>query len=1272
MLLVACSVVLCAASCSQRVDDPVPAESTAHKSQPIGNGTFDATNQFPAVAAIFSAVNCDGKGNCDPPTLQAKASCSAVLLTPVLVASAGHCFHAEKPGDLTPDRTFWVVFSNDLTNYDFDLAFLHSKYFSGEVKLMPDDYGSAKEGPKHDIALFTLDERVLPDIAKPLHPAGFLGLPACANSFTGTNIGYGSRSLCSEVPDLPKWLGGGKLPCNNTVNDTYAGWHRTFATSQGWYFEAKGQGGDYRRDFIDEELPFVPPIKLETTYKGSLRGDSGGPVLQPGATPETPRVCGVASRSDFTVVPISNVFPPFVYYAFDEYTRYAELDRGANLAFIEKRAKVTIPVDQQPKDTWLGECPPGVKYPKLRDQDSDGDYLPDACDPCPYVYDKTFHDTGVLGDYVNHDDDGDGVPDICDNCPGSGSNPYVSNGISLYQPDADEDGLGDACDKCNHSDLRGTSDWVCCNPNVPHQGDEKCGNPKHNYYWSRCVPTDPNGPVAGGLAQHPCPSGYVCSRGIDSDGDRFQDSCDNCRTEFNPDPDALHPQADADDDGVGDACDNCKGIHPQDPKLGLLDNDTTYAPADQNLLTCGLYPNFKKDCPCTDDNYCVAQTGNKQSECEPGEYYVDSSGTPGFKPRHCSKRKDSDHDGLGDVCDNCANTPNPDQHNCNKLAEQALKVAYPYLGDACDPDPCPWASKFTVNKNFDIDHPDTADLWYQLHEHPARLPFSVPQCGGSATDYCFDFEVSTDPALSQAQYDTAYTGTPHATLGHRICPCIADPNDLTAPLSVKACQFGAAGCVLDADEYNKSSSPWKKADVIETPAGKLPAHETSFPDEITNRPMELARDLLTIEPDQLQPSGYAPTELSWDLTANGAQLLSSPGAIEQDYGLGVIYWAAVRDVDTAVSPASNFQDWSNSYYAGPFGLTTSATLSGGQVKLLCPAGNCNDDCQLCRYWVDAHDLVTLPSQQRIFAEGQQGIIDVTSQFSEGAITLLSDPDLSWVTAAEGDRWISPSAVSLASVSSDGTTVLGALARADDGQIQPVVQSSTLPGNLGRATALPETAPPARSGFGVVLSATEHSLFVIGGTLASGEPAGDLWNNALWTNSWQELHITGPAPENVLAATFVPRTRSLYWLDERVPGSHQARLVRCDLDTLRTTLLGAWPRTPQVDRVYLTADTDGRLVLAGGSATFQYVAGVVLRPAPHSVAITAGFFHDGVPVFAPVLTEEALTVALAGGTPDNVQHVVIPVEDLFSQLKPKKGNGKAWGKQTQFTDVGQVL
>lgn len=80
--------------------------------------------------------------------------------------------------------------------------------------------------------------------------------------------------------------------------------------------------------------------------------------------------------------------------------------------------------------------------------DSDGDGIPDKCDGCDNRLPDTNHN-GIPDACENpHDEDGDGVPDLVDNCP-SVANPDQADTKELAAaggPSMPPDGVGDACD----------------------------------------------------------------------------------------------------------------------------------------------------------------------------------------------------------------------------------------------------------------------------------------------------------------------------------------------------------------------------------------------------------------------------------------------------------------------------------------------------------------------------------------------------------------------------------------------------------------------------------------------------------------------------------------------------------------------------------------------------------------------------------------------------------------------------------------------------------
>jgi hypothetical protein len=157
---------------------------------------------------------------------------------------------------------------------------------------------------------------------------------------------------------------------------------------------------------------------------------------------------------------------------------------------------------------------------------------------------------------------------------------------------------------------------------------------------------------------------------------------------------------------------------------------------------------------------------------------------------------------------------------------------------------------------------------------------------------------------------------------------------------------------------------------------------------------------------------------------------------------------------------------------------------------------------------------------------------------------------------------------------------------------------------------------------------------------------------------------------VLAATYIPETRSLWLVDAGTTAFSLARLIRYDVANRRFHVAGIWPRTPIRDRVELSAAPDGDLLLTGSSSWLKQVTGVVARPVGPSgnlVTVVGAFKRQGKLAIEPTLSQTQLTLPLASNAATSVRHVVIPAEDVLFKPK-KKGNGP----KPPLIGVGQCL
>ncbi len=232
--------------------------------------------------------------------------------------------------------------------------------------------------------------------------------------------------------------------------------------------------------------------------------------------------------------------------------------------------------------------------------DADADGIPADADLDPQVPDSRQYDA-----------DQDGFPDKVDLCD------YIADDTGTNSADSDRDGVGNACDLC--------------------------GEPLTIYNANTDVAAVPD---------------YLRVRNIpaagDYDGDGIGDACDNCPSVPNcygfgedqvftgeaVEVDGVDCQADADADMVGDAC---------DPDQSGLD---IYSFADDADFDGDGVPNIEDACPRLPlaDELRIACNG--PGTCPDGR----TCSTAG----QCD-HVDSDKDGLGNICDTCAFTPNPSQ-----------------------------------------------------------------------------------------------------------------------------------------------------------------------------------------------------------------------------------------------------------------------------------------------------------------------------------------------------------------------------------------------------------------------------------------------------------------------------------------------------------------------------------------------------------------------------------------------------------------------------------
>jgi hypothetical protein len=192
-----------------------------------------------------------------------------------------------------------------------------------------------------------------------------------------------------------------------------------------------------------------------------------------------------------------------------------------------------------------------------------------------------------------------------------------------------------------------------------------CGTPKNNGGGG-------GGGGGGAILVNNTDIGLTYSTSDDYDGDGIVDDFDNCP--FRPNRD----QADSDGDGVGDVCDNCPQVANKDQADN--DGDGIGDACDDDMDNDGI-PNAQDNCPMIPNHAQTDTDGDGIGDaCDPD---IDGDGIPN-KDDPCPLQAnvttcsngDTDGDGIPDATDNCLLTYNPDQKDTDGDG----------LGDLCDAD----------------------------------------------------------------------------------------------------------------------------------------------------------------------------------------------------------------------------------------------------------------------------------------------------------------------------------------------------------------------------------------------------------------------------------------------------------------------------------------------------------------------------------------------------------------------------------------------------------
>ena len=1085
-------LVLVTTSCATERGD-VPIGQTM---QPISNGLLTGDNLYSSVGELYRPA--DPTLAYDTPTM-----CGFTLVTPVWALSAAHCFIGHYnplttgPGNFIngPYQSIAMTFSSDATNFPKgsvqkgDPEVLHDACLSGQIKIRATSQINSWStlSSAQDLALIRLDQ---PQSRKPFHVAGIFS-SYCQNGIQGTIVGYGHSVI------------------SGGVGKDFDG-YRQYRSSDGWQI-ADTCTIDPNCD--PTEAVFINQWSMiGANYYGNLEGDSGGPLLF--ATGNDSVVCGVASRwlGNFTWSPL----PHLVWEA-----EYANVDSAANLDWIKN-----IIVKGR---NFEGECRPGTyTNPNLSPtSDQDGDFIPDACDNCPAVYNPTQAD-------ADHDE----VGDMCDPCP------YHSKQVNGN--DQDHDGVGDACDNC---------------PNTPNSY-RAC---KTN---DDCTIHRPDGTTKS----------VTCLR-----ENRFY--AVGMTSEF-----AANCESAGYTDLVGYRWGKCS-------RTGSACND---------------------DVPCSEAPF---------ESCDP-------PGAAGDYGRCAEQVDDGDNDQLGDACDDCPQLYNPDfQKNSNAYAELSRWPSLRPQGDLCDPVPL-----YTSNP----------------------LAAISLQTGGTTYDAKVKTIIDGHAGIG---FDGLVPQSTRASIEFWHCDCVP-PDSIDPTLDPTGAAAFCLNTLCPNGPYDYTNAPWASAtvapDSATVPAGPVPLANYLFTSSKTCASKGF--HVLVDEPCDVGES----TPLAWyqsvDIKRNAVGStdgVTTRGILWAKATPSPVVYTSPRDQSTVGSLRDNYV-----YVQTPF----TGSLPNVLQQPAQPCWGCGPWWRSDLFeqsppfgagggWGPSYGQLVLGDSGGIGVTqfGLAGVFDVTSFVSAGIAASLADSSMLWVTPSEAgfrlkalgnlvDGVVLPrllsttSAVRTLTVSAAGMALTNEVLELGSDNVVRNSPTAATDSTAAGILMLP------RRGYVPLLSGVSGELFVVGGSLDSGDSAGDVWAYALSSGVWTQVYPTseekvpGRPLAKVLAAAYDEVNSRIVVLDETTPessgksGKAKAKLARLstiDVNTGSLTVVTTAPRLGTYTQLGLVATNTGTFVLVGQAvAESKWDAFEFTLDRAGSIIWKNAARNDGTLVDAPANTTDGVFVSLS--------------------------------------------
>jgi len=842
------------------------------------------------------------------------------------------------------------------------------------------------------------------------------------------------------------------------------------------------------------------------------------------------------------------------------YTKHVDLQSSGSQAFLQDH------ILDKSKTHFVGQCNANDPRPwtdaKLDNTDVDKDGMPDGCDPCPF---DPYSDP--QGDFDRDD--------------------YGANG----ETDGDQDGVPDACDNCppRLCDLRGLPRSECANPYPAKFGPQ-----------------------------------------ADADGDGVGDVCDSCPMTKNASSNyAPSVVDDRDNDGVGAACDDCDRRNPVKPCK--TDADCKYSSGDKNgfCIDIGSYGK----CDDADGWACYAIQGS--AGCRSNVSCVET-GSYG----RCSQQLDDvNQNGIGGECDSCDSVQgNTILANSNDIREslEGLKGAE-VLGDECDPVPL-YSARMVLAPDvlpgiggtthpFDLFDP-TKRTWFTatagVGNDPAKggaIPPALSLTTGFRWCNCHDPVLGDIPLDECIKRNGGCTKNP--TSGYN-----PKPNEQTTWFHVTTQTYPSVpGVPLTPNSF---STPGTLDHTVS------PTFTTSTSLDFLNHPYG---------PKETQRVGE-PQDLLWDQDADIAA-----GRVQTFYVTGKTdpqttgaFWSHVED--NGVDYASQRD---HDYYDGAKGLSNGGLRDNyAYVKTpavqhvfapslnKCAGGPCYPQWSADLLVSPAEAVIspslvaTSPAEGLLTCSGGCSVVgptataDVTNAIVSPLDQYIQDPDLVFLPAVERGYQVLHTGTATPGVMSvmmprdwsTGTTPTRVVFDGRTLGLESFIDRRAL---TSSSAQIAPVGPGSRSAPAYALTLKQSAVYMVGGTLSSGEQAREIWRYDLVGRTWDELvsplggTLDDPAPFDVLAASYDPSQNQLAYIDQTVapddddgdddgdkknggnPGWHGyrharhhrdkrrtpvARLVVVNTAPLESSVSLVLPRTGTLGSVYLTARGDGTWVLTG--------------------------------------------------------------------------------------------